>query len=166
MKSNILAPVFVLGFFALVALPACRSDQTGGDSFEVAYLSATLNVEIHGNSIRVTRIQQTFDQPASSVPSSLSSKTMKGTLTEAQVTKLKSLIRTNGFMDLNPYYGAPERQRFYPYTVHVKSGGQDKIVTFRSNPSYPGSPEAFRQVEQMINDLTAAADTPEPAEKK
>jgi len=159
-SRSLFSIVFALGFATLATCSTGISAE--GNKFEVTYLSATLRIVISGNEIKVTRIQQQFDNPVSATPSSMKTSTTKGTLSAEQIAKLRKLILGNGFMALDQYYGAPERQRYYPYTIDVSIDGKKKIVTFRSNPSYPGSPEPFKAVEAMLDQLSSAATTSVP----
>ncbi|MGB0840065.1 MAG: hypothetical protein ACPGXL_07995 [Chitinophagales bacterium] len=69
---------------------------------------------------------------------------------EEQMQTLVDLILESGFLALDAAYGAPKDQRFYSYEIKLDWKGRKKEVLFRSNPSYPPVPDAFKAVETFL----------------
>ena len=149
--------IFIAIFLAAIPLSAAKP------SFLADYNTTTLKVHIEDRNIRVTRIEQKFDNPASAVPSSQSAAVSTGMISEAQLRSLRRLILANGFLRLKEAYGAPAKERFYPYSIEVLVDGRKKKVLYRSNPSFEKQPKPFAEIEKMLTELGKEARNPEPA---
>ncbi|MCB0587280.1 MAG: hypothetical protein KDD06_18420 [Phaeodactylibacter sp.] len=68
-----------------------------------------------------------------------------------QLTSLQEMIQGTGIMQLTDQeYGAPNGQRSYDYQMDIRSGGQSRSVTYRSNPSYATAPPAFDRMKEYL----------------
>ena len=68
-----------------------------------------------------------------------------------QLTSLQEMIQGTGIMQLTDQeYGAPNGQRSYDYQIDIRSGGQSRSVTYRSNPSYATAPPAFDRMKEYL----------------
>ncbi|MCB0595200.1 MAG: hypothetical protein H6557_24315 [Lewinellaceae bacterium] len=68
-----------------------------------------------------------------------------------QLNSLQQMIQNTGILQLpQQEYGAPGDQRSYDYQMRIRSGGQDKAVIYRSNPSFATAPPAFDRMKEYI----------------
>jgi hypothetical protein len=129
--------------------------EAASDELYLMYDSSDDDIEIKNAHIKHVQTQYEFDNPVSAVPTR--SRTVELTdseLTQAEHEELVSFIRGSGFDSLAPAYGAPVDRRHYPYVLTIGFGDDRKTVTYRSNPSYDGAPEPFRQIEDYVLGLS------------
>ena len=132
------------------------SKSVEGD-FYLEYTSTSKTIIIKGNSITTQEWLEQYDNPISSMPSSRKEIIKTAVLSPADLSALKSLIKENRFMSLpKTEYGGSAEERYYPYSITVKTNGKQKEVLYRSNPA-PGTeqaPQAFSDLEKKINEIT------------
>ena len=76
-----------------------------------------------------------------------------------QLNSLQEMIQGTGIMQLPAReYGAPNGQRSYDYQMDIRSGGQSRSVTYRSNPSYATAPPAFDHMKEYLWRLVTEAE--------
>jgi hypothetical protein len=127
------------------------------EDFYLEYASSSKTIIIKGNSIIIQEWQEQYDNPISSMPASRKEMIKTSVLTPFDLLTLKNLIKANGFMSLSKTeYGGSAEERYYPYSITVKTKGKQKKVLYRSNPT-PGTeqaPQAFSDLEKKINEIT------------
>ncbi|NMB77627.1 MAG: hypothetical protein GYA23_00855 [Methanomicrobiales archaeon] len=75
-------------------------------------------------------------------------------LTPAQVSRLRSVVQSTGFMSLDPVSGGVnDGQRSYPYTISVNDNGTEKTVVYQSFPGASPEPAAFVAVRDALVSL-------------
>ncbi|HMW06581.1 MAG TPA: hypothetical protein PK079_12315 [Leptospiraceae bacterium] len=114
------------------------------------YKSPTKTIRILDTSFVLTEKKDVYDNPVSSIPSKSTFKEKDYTLTKKEVYDLIKFIEDNEFFQLKDAYGAPEAERNYPTSIAVQMHKKEKVVVYRSNPSFESSPEAFKKVEAYI----------------
>lgn len=122
----------------------------------VSYDSPWMDISIEKKQITKIKTQHHFKESNfSSVPDSISTQTLKDRemLSDSILNEMQKLLDDKKFWELEDNYGAPEGQRFYPYTITAKKDTLTKTVVFRSNPSYGLAPDAFREVEKFLTEL-------------
>lgn len=135
----------------------CRSGTDHASLFSVRASSTNSRIIIEGRSLTVTRLDHTYDNPVSAVPSRTEAHTQTAVLEEADVLALKDSIRNSGFLSLPSSCGAPQAERHYPSSIQVQMDGKSHEVIYRSNPSYSDCPRAFHDVERALELLSAKA---------
>lgn len=133
----------------------CRSASSGETAFSVRASSTNSRIVVEGRSISVTRLDHTYANPVSAIPSHTEAHTETGVIEEADLLALKDSIRRSGFLSLPSSCGAPQNERHYPSTIQVQMDGKIHEVVYRSNPSYPDCPRAFHDVERALQVLGA-----------
>lgn len=127
------------------------------DDLYLMYDSPDDDIEVSHRHIRHVRTEYEFDSPVSSVPTRARTTVLVDTeLTPTEHAELIGLVRRSGFESLHPAYGAPVDKRHYAYVLTIGFGGDRKVVTYRSNPSYEQAPEAFRDIESHLLRLSRA----------
>ena len=128
----------------------CESQE---QNFVVEYSAPTVLIKIKNFDLNWTEKIEEYKNPISAAPTKIITQTKNKKLTSCQLEKLQKLIQTSGFMNLAAEYGAPNNQRYYPYSISVTLGKKENKVIYRSNPTYGSSPEAFRIVEDYLHQL-------------
>jgi hypothetical protein len=78
-------------------------------------------------------------------------KTRVAVLSKAEINDLKKLIVQTGFMKLKGTYGgAKKEQRYYPYTLEIKTGNLERKVVYQSFPGASSMPEAFKKIQEKL----------------
>ncbi len=124
--------------------------------FKVTYNSPWTAITIEEEKITKVKTKHHFNEDNfTSVPDSTSlHKLMEGVaFSDSLSTKLKQILNDDKFWELEDAYGAPEGQRYYPYTISATQNEKTKTVVFRSNPSFGLAPEVFRTLEKFLNEL-------------
>ena len=144
-----------LFFFLLASLSAYGLPLDAGEpvSFSLRYESPGLSVSIASNRVRVRSTVYSYDNPVSATPASARVATNSRFLTAAELKALTDSVSANGFFKLADFYGAPARERCYRYIIGVNLNRKKKTVVYRSNPAWPGPPEAFSRVERLLLSL-------------
>lgn len=122
-------------------------------NFVVKYSAPTVSITVQNLSLIWNQRIESYKNPISAIPSQVTTQIKNKKLTNYQLDKLKNLIQSSGFMNLAAEYGAATDKRYYPYFISVCLDNQEKKVFYRSNPSYGRSPEAFRVVEDYLQQL-------------
>jgi len=151
----------VLALFVLAtALFACATtappptvDSTSLP-LSVYYHSSTDEIIFENKQIKHTVTKYEYDDPRSSTPSRSSQSVITDDLNVQQWEDLKNFIRNCGFEKLGNAYGAPEHERYYPYTLIISWGTERKEVRYRSNPNYGEPPEIFKDIEKYLFKLS------------
>jgi hypothetical protein len=129
--------------------------EAGSGELYFMYDSWDDDIEITNTHIKHVQTRYEFDNPVSAIPTrSHTVELLNAQLTRAEYEELVSFIRDSGFESLAPAYGAPVDKRHYPYVLRIGFGDERKVVTYRSNPSYEGAPETFRQLEEYALKLS------------
>ncbi|MEH2071486.1 MAG: hypothetical protein V7K47_25605 [Nostoc sp.] len=123
------------------------------ENFVVKYSAPTVSITVQQLKLIWNQRIESYENPISATPSQVTTQIKSKKLTNYQLDKLKNLIKSSGFMNLAPEYGAATGQRYYPYSISVCLDNQEKKVFLRSNPSSGKSPEAFRVVEDYLQQL-------------
>lgn len=133
-----------------------RYKEVYGDAIlSVHYHSWTDEIRIEDKHIKHTTTKYEYDNPLSATPSEvIQSVIADAALSDQQWENLKNFIRNCGFEKLDNSYGAPENERYYPYTLTINWGTEKKEVRYRSNPSYGEPPEVFNDVEKHLFNLS------------
>ena len=144
--------ILVVGLFFLCTAQKC--DDLPKD-FSIHYKSHTSNIQIINKVVNYIETKYKYDHPASATPSgsTIVKKVTNVTLSDKQAADLLAFIKASEFDQLKDAYGAPEDQRYYPYSMTVTVDKQAKKVIYRSNPSYKSMPPAFKKVEQYLFEL-------------
>jgi len=117
----------------------------------VHYHSWTDEISFENKQIKHTITKYKYDNLVSATPSEVIRSVIADTaLTDQQWENLKNFIRNCGFEKLENAYGAPENERYYPYTLTINWGTERKEVRYRSNPSYDKPPEIFKNIEEFL----------------
>ena len=96
-----------------------------------------------------------YDNPVSGIPSSWENQVvLDADLTDLEWTALSQFISHSTFDQLANRYGAPEGERAYPYTLTIRQGEMKKTVAYYHNPAYEVAPEAFREIEEYVTNLS------------
>lgn len=113
------------------------------ETLTIRYDSWSDEIAVEANRLKHVATEYEFDNPVSAIPTrSHTLELLNAQFTRAEYEELVSFIRDSGFESLAPAYGAPKRH--FPYVLRIGFGDERKVVTYRSNPSYEGAPEAFR----------------------
>lgn len=124
-------------------------------ALEAHYSSTSSRISVDGFSLTVVRMEHEYANPVSAVPSRTQTFSSTAVLALEDLRPLEHTIRTSGFLQLPSSCGAPENERHYPYTIRVRIDGKVHEVTYRSNPSFPGCPGAFHDVERSLQALAS-----------
>jgi len=140
-----------------VSIFAQNTSKSKMEDFYLEYTSSNKTILLKGNSIMVQEWEEQYDNPISSMPGSRKEIIKTAVISPSDLSALKNLIKTNGFMSLpkNEYGGSAE-ERYYPYSITVKTKGKQKKVLYRSNPApaTEQAPQAFNDLEKKINEIT------------
>ena len=121
----------------------------------VYYHSWTDEITFENKQIKHTVTKYEYDNPVSGTPSRSSQSVITDdSLNVQQWEDLKNFIRNCGFEKLGNAYGAPEHERYYPYTLIISWGTERKEVRYRSNPNYGEPPEIFKDIEKYLFKLS------------
>lgn len=137
------------------AVPTTTQDA----DFILHYTSPNHKIIINESTLTHLQKIEHFDaKSVSSTPNSVTTKTLadKIPLSSALIAQLQETMN-NGFMELNPDYGAPSDQRHYPHFFNVRYNGVNKEILYRSNPNFDPAPTAFKEVETALFNLSEAA---------
>lgn len=78
-------------------------------------------------------------------------KTRVANLSQVEINDLKKLITQTGFMKLKETYGGAKKgQRYYPYTLEIKTGNLERKVVVQSFPGASPMPEAFNKIQEWL----------------
>ncbi len=147
----------VVGAAGLKPARAKANDTKKKDVVRVVYKAwnGGVEVDIQHKTLKSHTIHYKYSKPTSAVPvGSTSEGYGPVAISSDQVQRVIKVLEESGFYDLEPAYGAPEDQRFYPYSITVYfSDGTSMKVVYRSNPSYDPPPEAFKKVEKVLFSL-------------
>jgi len=142
----------ILGISIVLLLINCKSSTQSNDIF-VEYQSPTQHLIITDDSCKIDITSYEYDNMTSDVPSGSSVSTHNFVFDKEMLNKLMEVFETSGFFDLKLEYGAPETERYYPYSINFQSSTKKHSVLFRSNPSFESAPEGFSKVEKYILDI-------------
>lgn len=139
-------------FFLALAFPLGAMGNKE-EAFILHYSSPQDKIVINGLSVLWESSEFSFDNPVSSVPSSSRTVSHELSLTSRQLEALENLILQVDFFHLKDVYGAPDRERFYPYSLSVTYGDRKKTVSFHSHPQFESAPRGFAKIERFLMKL-------------
>jgi hypothetical protein len=158
MKKPLLIICSILLSFAVWAQNSTKRKMKI-DDFYLEYTSSTKTIIIKANAITVQEWIEQYDSPMSSMPASRKELVKTSMIPVADISALKELIKSNGFMSLSKdEYGGSAEDRYYPYMITVKTNSRQKKILYRStpDPSAEASPKAFSEVEKKLNEMIAS----------
>jgi hypothetical protein len=140
-------------------VPAGSADAANsGALLSAAYHSPEEDIEIDAREKKIVRTENEYEYESEVSPNPKSVKVLtrlNATITGEQLEQVASFILASGIMQLAASYGAPEGQRHYAYEITVTFEGKPpKRVTYLSNPSFEGEPEAFKKVVAYLHELS------------
>jgi hypothetical protein len=157
--SNMAQALVVKGFEPVTtdlmmakSLPHTECEKQA-ENFVVKYSAPTVSIKVQKLELIWNQRIESYKNPISATPSQVTTQIKNKKLTNYQLDKLKNLIQSSGFMNLAAEYGVATDERYYPYSISVCLDNKEKKVFYRSNPSYGKSPEAFRVIEDYLQQL-------------
>jgi hypothetical protein len=141
---------------ALVAMATLQAEEAS--DFYFSYSTSRVSVDIKDGIIYHHTFKEKFDNPVSATPSSTEKISRRAPLSESNKYKLIKSIQDNKFFKLKKSYGAPKKERYYPYTLEIQIGKQRNKVIHRSNPSYDSSPPEFTNIIKDLNSIIDSID--------
>lgn len=148
--------LFYISFlvFIAVSITECQIQKDGEiDDILIKYQSSFEEVKIQGTKGEYVRVEYDYGDVPSGTPNSVIRHSQTFSLSQEEVKDLLAKLDQVGFWELDSMYGAPADQRYYPYRISIQLGKEFKEVIYRSNPSYDGLPQAFREAEKLIIQL-------------
>jgi hypothetical protein len=121
--------------------------------WQTEYSSPELQATVSNRFLRIERREYLYDNPVSSVPSDIRITTHTRILSEEELRTLDRVIRTSGFLKLEPSYGGAPEDRAYPTVLTVRKGRKKVSVIYRNRPDAPPAPEAFLRLERLLLEL-------------
>ncbi|MCP4344283.1 MAG: caspase family protein [Desulfobacterales bacterium] len=126
-----------------------------GPGLSVYYHSWTDTIIFENKHVKHTQTEYEYNNPISAVPSGMSQLLMTDAdLNDQQWEALKDFVENSGFEKLENAYGAPEDHRHYPYVITINWDTKRKEVKYRSNPNFGEPPEAFKNTENYLFNLS------------
>jgi hypothetical protein len=124
-------------------------------SVVLLYRSPKSDIRIEKGRLSQINYTYTYENPASPIPTKRDQVIAASNkmIDPMMLAALKILVAESGFMELSDSYGAPEGNRFYPYSIEVKYKGKTKAVKYRSNPQFENAPSSFRIIEVFLLNL-------------
>jgi hypothetical protein len=121
----------------------------------ILYRSPKSDIRIEKGRLSQINYTFTYDNPASPIPTGRDQVVAASNknIDPMMLAALKIIVSESGFMELSDSYGAPEGNRFYPYSIEVKYKGKTKAVKYRSNPQFEAAPSSFRIIETFLVNL-------------
>ena len=146
MEKGILLLIVIALFSCHIHEPKKQSENQK-TNWDLEYISSFEKITIKEG--KITWIRHSFhyddERAVKATPDSISSQKIQNSVkvNKSKLNELYELIESNDFQSLSPEYGAPQNERHYLYSIKVKNGNKEKMVLFRSNPSYEEAPPGF-----------------------
>ncbi len=122
-------------------------------SMYLEYSTPFNSIQIQNGLLIFSEISEEFDNPISAIPTNRSVQTRTIIMSDEELKQILEYIENLGFMSLENEYGAPQKERHYPYSIKLKLNNVSKEVIYRSNPQYDHEPEEFRAIGAFLSNL-------------